>query len=272
MEAVFDSLGHVLYTSRGHKGYLIQWKMVAPFAKKWSRNRDPDMDRVHEMVEYHKKGGYIPKIIHLAEITPGLRSNPQSMICDGSPSTNLDNEGMVCYDGNHRKEVFNLCDDDTIMCIIDVMFHATQDNVYEAFCNINKSVQLPAIYIDESCSNENTVKVDIIQTVKGYEQKYRPLLSTSSRCRSPHFNRDLFTDNIYQIYNSFEKVVSIKEIAELLDQLNVEYANGNMGRPHSVYKQSILDKCAKHNMWLFLEKNIPFEHINQVRARTKTKV
>jgi hypothetical protein len=251
METIFDSLGHVLYTNNSHKGYLIQWKLVSPFTKKWSRNRDPDMGRVQEMVEFRKGGGYIPRMIHLAEITG---ESGQS-------------EGMVCYDGNHRKEVFTICNDDTDPCIIDVMFNATQNDVYQSFCNINKSVQLPAIYMDESCGNENTTKFEIIQLVKGYEQKYRPLLSTSPRCHAPHFNRDIFTDNIFQLYNSFQRVVSIEQIARLLERLNVEYANGNMGRPHSAYKQSVIEKCAKHNMWLFVEKTIPFEHVEMLVAK-----
>lgn len=119
MEAIFDSLGQSIYNFNGHKGYMIQWKLIAPFCKKWSRNRDPDIERVNEMVEYYHKGGYIPRMIHLAE---------------------LKDEGMVCYDGNHRKEVFNMCNDEAVMCVVDVLFGATQNDVYKAFNNINKSV------------------------------------------------------------------------------------------------------------------------------------
>lgn len=239
MEAIFDSLGQSIYNFNGHKGYMIQWKMIAPFCKKWSRNRDPDIERVNEMVEYYHKGGYIPRMIHLAE---------------------LNDEGMVCYDGNHRKEVFNMCNDEAVMCVVDVIFGATQNDVYKAFNNINKSVQLPAIYIEES-SGENDVKAEIVKLVKEYETMYKPFLSTSARCHVPHFNRDAFTDNIYNIYKSLGSVVSIEQIGKLLEMLNSEYAQGRMCRPHSVYKQSILDKCKKHNMWLFIERTIPFEHI-----------
>jgi hypothetical protein len=242
MEAIYDSLGQSIYNINGHKGYVIQWKLIAPFCKKWSRNRDPDMERVNEMVEHYHKGGYIPRMIHLAE---------------------LKDEGIVCYDGNHRKEVFNACNDDTIVCIIDVMFDATQNEVYKAFNNVNKSVQLPAIYIEEE-SGKNDVKADIVNLVKKYESKYKPFLSTSARCHAPHFNRDAFTDNIYTIYKSLKNVVSIEQIGELLEKLNNEYACGRMCRPHSVYKQSILDKCKKHHMWLFVEKTIPVEHVERL--------
>lgn len=250
MQSVFDSLGKCIYNFNGHKGYMILWKLISPFCKTWSRNRDPDMGRVREMVEYYQTGGYIPRMIHLAEIK---------------------GEGMVCYDGNHRKEVFNICkeDDDELVCIVDVIFDATQNEVYRAFNNVNKSVQLPAIYIEESSDN-NDVKADIVKLVRQYETKYKSFLSTSARCHSPNFNRDSFTDNIYNIYKSFCNLVSIQEIGNLLDKLNNEYAQGRMCRPHSQHKQSILEKCKKHNMWLFIDKIIPFEHVEMLLSGVKS--
>ena len=241
MEAIFDSLGHIVYNIKGHKGYMIKWKLISPFCKKWSRNREPDIERVNEMVEYYNNGGYIPRIIHLAEIK---------------------NEGIVCYDGNHRKEVFNICNDDNFMCIVDIMFNSTQNEVYNVFNSINKSVQLPAIYIEDD--GDENIKYEIIELVKKYEIRYKPFLSTSTRCLAPQFNRDVFTDNIYDIYKSFSKLITIKNIENILDMLNEEYSQGNICRPHSSYKKSVVDKCRKYNMWLFIERIIPIEHIEQI--------
>lgn len=235
MEAIFDSLGKSIYNIKGHKGYMIQWKLIAPFCKKWSRNRDPDMERVNKMVEHYHKGGYIPKMIHLAEIK---------------------DEGMVCYDGNHRKEVFSICLDEKVLCVVDVMFNATHNDVYKAYNIINKSIPLSV--------SDNNIKVEIIKLVTHYETKYRSFLSTSSRYHAPHFNRDAFTHNIYSIYKSFGKSVSVEKIGKLLDKLNYEYSQGRLCRPHSVYKPHILEKCKKHNLWLFIEKQIPFEHVDKM--------
>ncbi len=88
MEKTFKSHGKLIYDIDGHKGYLIEWKFVSEFCKKWSKNREPDQERINEMVAFFKNGGYIPRMIHLAETVE---------------------EGMICYDGNHRKEVFNIC-------------------------------------------------------------------------------------------------------------------------------------------------------------------
>jgi hypothetical protein len=239
METIFDSLGIILYNANGHKGYTVQWKLIAPFCKKWSRNRDADQNRVKEMLQHFDLGGYVPKMIHLAE---------------------LDDEGMVCYDGNHRKEVFNSSKDSELTCIVDVMFKASQSDVYTAFNNINKSVQLPAIYIEES-SKIADVKVAIISLVKSYEYRFKALLSSSARCHAPHFNRDRFTDNVYDIYKALGCSYSIREIELLLERLNLEYSYGRICRPHSLYKPSLVEKCKKHNMWLFLEGTIPVEHV-----------
>lgn len=117
METVVESLGTNIYESNHHKGYLILWKLIAPMCKKWSRNRAPNVERVKEMFDYHVNAdGYIPNTIHLAE---------------------LSDEGLVCYDGNHRREVFNMCNAQgkDIICIVDIMFNATQsDHQYQQVC------------------------------------------------------------------------------------------------------------------------------------------
>ena len=243
METLFESLGgQTIYAINGHQGFMIEWKLVAPLCKKWSCNRDADVERVNEMIKYHRNGGYIPRMIHLAE---------------------LPEEGVVCYDGNHRREVFNKCNDDVIMCVVDIMFNTTQMEVYKAFDNINKSVQLPAMYVEDTY-NINDVKADIVELVKKYELKHRPYLSTSSRCHAPNFNRDTFTDNIFNIYKSFGSSVSVEEIGKLLEKLNNEYANGHLCRPHSVYKKHLLEKCKIQNLLLFIDRTIPFEHVERM--------
>jgi hypothetical protein len=235
-----------VYNFNGHKGYMLKWKLIAPLCKKWSRNRDPDMERVTEMHDHQTKNGYIPKMIHLAEIKE---------------------EGVVCYDGNHRREVFNMCNDDELVCIVDVMFDTTQNEVYKAFNNINKSVQLPAIYVEEH-NEDNSVKIEILKLVKKFETKYKVFVSASARCHAPNFNRDALTDNIYEIYKSLRQTVSIDQIGKLLSKLNVEYSRERLCRPHSLYKPSVIEKCKAQNLWLFVERTIPFDHVEKVMKST----
>lgn len=244
MEDLFNNIGKHLYTTGKHKGYLVKWKVASPICnKKWSRNRDPDNNRVNEMIEYYKNGGYIPKIIHFAELQ--------------------EEGGLVCYDGNHRRNVFNTINDDNIECIIDIMINATQEEIYDCFNNINKSVQLPAIYLDDNKVSTN-IKIDIINLVKKFEDKYKMFVSASPRCRVPNFNRDNLVDNIYDIYKSLNGTVDINYLENVFGKLNAYYRKGIFCRPHSNYTKNVIDKCEKYDLWLFLEKNISIEHVQKV--------
>lgn len=242
MEDVFNKIGTKIYTTNNHIGYSIKWNLIAPLCKKWSRNRDPDSTRVDEMINFYNNGGYIPPVLHLAEIQE---------------------EGLVCYDGNHRRELFNQLEN-TIDCIVDIMFNTTQSEVFKSFDNINKSVQLPAIYLDE---HKDSTKEDILQLVKTYEQKYKNFLSTSSRCRAPNFNRDNFVDNIYNILNSFHNMINVKELSILLTELNYQYSIGNLCRPHYKYSPAVIKKCTDQQLWLFLERDICIEHVHKIYSQ-----
>lgn len=243
MYTIFNKIGKELYSlDNNHKGFSVNWKDISGICKKWSGNREPDMNRVKDMEHFYKNGGYLPPIIHLA--------------C-------VDNEGLVCYDGNHRRCVFDNCKDEVITCIVDVIFNATSREIYDTFNNLNKSVSVPSIYLSNN-DKKTTVKYQIIELVNKYEKNYKSMVSSSSRCRSPNFNRDNFIENIYEIYESFDGTLSIDEIERYLVTLNTEYANGHKCRPHSSYSSKVIDKCRKNNLWLFLDRTIPTEHIHQL--------
>jgi hypothetical protein len=203
------------------------------------------MTRVDEMIAHYNSGGYIPRIVHLADVF---------------------GEGLVCYDGNHRRHVLDQVQnsEDDITCIVDVIFDVNQNDVYKAFNNINKSVQLPAIYLIDP---QSKVKEDILTLVKKYEEKYKIYTSTSARCHPPHFNRDTFTDNLFDIYKYFNGTLSIDRIETLIEKLNVEYSKQNMGRPHASYRPSVIAKCIKQNLFLFIEKAIPCHHLHDLSQR-----
>ena len=238
MEAWFAANARHIYTNTNHHGYLLRWKLLAPFCKNWSYNREPDTARVAEMLEYHNRGGYLPLTIYLAEHAK---------------------DGLVCYDGNHRREVFNAATQD-VGCIVDVIFNATHPVICDAFNNINKAVSVPAIYPAPA----EYPKEEILRLVRKYEQGYPVFISTSARYHAPNFNRDVFTSMISDIYDSFSGTVSIPEIETLLEKLNEEYAAGRLCRPHSSYKPAVIEKCQKNRFWLFLERSISIEHIHRV--------
>jgi hypothetical protein len=72
-------------------------------------------------------------------------------------------------------------------------------------------------------------------------------------------------DLIHKLYKSFDSLLTIPQIGTLLDELNVEYANNRMCRPHSQFKSTVVDKCKKHNFWLFIDHTIPIEHVHRIK-------
>lgn len=247
MEQVIESLGKKLYVQghpNTHHGYYVNWKLISPLCKVWSRNRLPDRNRVEEMLSFYKEGGYIPPVIHLAEIQ---------------------GEGLVCYDGNHRREVLNLCGEDA-MCIIDVMFDAKQCDVFMAFDNLNKSIEVPSIY---TSPKEDAVYVQkkLTDLVKKYEIKYPKFLSPAKRFHAPNFNRDVLVNDLSEIYERFDGKIDIDELESKLELLNSEYSKENMCKPHSQYPEKTVKKCRESNFWLFIDRKIPFEHLEKIVFR-----
>ena len=244
MENVISSFAKKIYTHGKHAGFVLKYKHLKPICKKWSKNRPPDTTRVQDMYEYHMGGGYIPKLMHFAE---------------------LKDEGLVCYDGNHRRECLQMIGDGEVECIVDIMFEATIDDVIESFKMINKAVDVPEIYLEDSMN----IKDDVLELVKKYETEFKMFISKSAKCRSPNFNRDVFTENITKIYRFMNGSKTIKEIDELLQILNREYSKNKICKSHSHYKEPVIEKCKKYNLWLFLEREIPCEHVEKVAHKKR---
>lgn len=240
MQSIIEKLGNELYRNGSHIVYKISWYNISPLCNKWSKNRESDPERIKEMYSYHMSGGYIPWFLHLAEVK---------------------NEGLVCYDGNHRREVLHKIGNDQ-ECIIDVMFNASNKEVFTAFNSINLSVQVPSLYFDQN--NDPEIKQEIIDLVKEYEKKYPAFLSTSPRCHAPHFNRDTFVEAIYNIYNIHNGELDIHLIKLFLDKLNYLYSVEEICKPHNSFKTSIIEKCKKYGLWLFIHKQIQLDHFEKV--------
>lgn len=239
MERVFNSIaGHETYACGKHKGYVVSWKELAPLCRsKWSGNRASDPTRIEEMLRFREEGGYMPLFFHLAE---------------------LSGEGLVCYDGNHRREVLLRSKDDP-RCVVDVMFDATPDEVLAVFENVNKSVQVPALYVSKMPCN---AKKEILDLVDHYEVRYKGFKSSSPHPQCPNFNRDNFVANVTAICDDFGGAVKVSEIGEILDALSKAKGEGRLCKPHCKYADSAIKKCREHNFWLFLD-----HHVTPAEAR-----
>lgn len=243
MQALLERIGTVVWTQGKHKLYLVEWNIVKPLIHKWSCNRDPDMTRVQEIVTHLENGGYVPPILHVADAE----------------------EGLVCYDGNHRREAFNLMRNPPTV-ILDVLCNASKKEIYNDFTNLNKSVQVPAMFVGDDGDNVEVLKVrdQIVKLVRKYETKYKSFASTSARCHAPNFNRDMLMENILDIWKDMDGMVSIDEIEILLDKLNTMYAEGKLCRSHATFRQHVLQKCTEGGLWLFIDRKVPSDHVKML--------
>lgn len=71
-------------------------------------------------------------------------------------------------------------------------------------------------------------------------------------------------DDIYNLYNVYNGKINIEQIQEALVKLNNYYSNQQMCKPHSTYKQHVIDKCTKSGLWLFINRNLQIEHIEKI--------
>jgi hypothetical protein len=270
MEAVLGSLGTAIYSKDGgsrHRGYVIKWGLLGPLVQKWSHNRDPDPARVQELVDHHARGGYFPCMLHVACLSP-------------EPNRTTATGPLWVYDGNHRREALARIDDPDIVCVVDVLMATCHRQVREAFDAINKAVPVPAIYFTDdddeegiinnnnnnSADNKCKIKLmsDILALVREYETKHKEFVSTSSRCHAPNFNRDAFVDSLHSMHKALGGRATIKDIGDILTDLNAHYAGNRMCSPHHSIKPTVVEKCRKHGFWLFLEKAVPVEHVTRL--------
>lgn len=235
-KALFEKSGKLIYELGDHFGYFIDWSVVAPFCKNWSKNRDLDETRIEEMVELYNKGGHIPRLLHIAE---------------------KKNLGLVCYDGNNRREVFERVGG--VECLVDVIFGLEDDEkIIENFNNINKGIPLPLIYTQ----GDEDIKSQIIMVVGEYVKKYRERVSAAPHPYKGNFNRDSFVDLIYSYYEDLDKKYTIKQINDSLIKLNIAYSKGNFIKIDETSGK--YDNCKKSNLWLFYKSSgPPLNHIQK---------
>jgi hypothetical protein len=242
MEKLLENIStcKFIYSYGNHKVFSIPFNCVDPILKKWSKNRDPDENRVNEMVKFVEEGGHIiDQCLYLAE---------------------LPDEGLVCYDGNHRKEVFRKLNYQNII-LINVLFNSSQNQVLECFKKINLAVQVPTIYFENDEKSFYMIKTEINKIVKEYMEKYKKFSKSGNKYNVPNFNRDHFEENLYNIYK--ETLIPVQEIKVLLEELNKNYSEGIL-IDHKSYKERVIEKCRKHNFWIFINKTISVDHIKKL--------
>lgn len=227
---ILQRLGTHIYTLDGHSGFLVNVNVVSSLIKCWSKNRKHDEYRINELAQYLLQDGWVPPLIYIANV-PG--------------------EGLVCYDGNHRREAYKKVSPqlDKKQVIVDIL-HKSSD-IYDAYNCINKSVPLAQI---DLMMDKDSMKIreELDGFMTAFSERYQEYLSPSTRSNRPNFNRDNVKDQLYSFLVRHEFQVSMDKLKELLEVLNKAYSNNTRaGSNQKTLKETVVAKCKKGKLWLF---------------------
>lgn len=192
--------------------------------KNWSLNRPADELRVNDILKY-----YIEKKI---KIVPGLIN------------VWFYNNEYLIYDGLHRflAATNNYLND--MYILINIKYTDDEKEIIEEFNNINKSINVPSIYLDDMT---NLNKKNICQNIAAKLCEAYPNFSSSSRRPlKPNYNRDNFIELVSSLEINFNDTNVGDKIYNLLLIQNKQVKKMKLKN-----ESSYLKKCAKYDFWLF---------------------
>ena len=190
--------------------------------KQWKFNRPPDISRLSEIRAWMSEFKRMDGVLNLAYIS---------------------GEGLVCFEGNHRRLALDGLD---IIVFVDILWDVSHEVVVHEFRRLNKSVCVPDLYISES---RYELKEQIERAVSDFRKKYSSMESPSGRPQRPNFNRDKFTDELFRLHK--ELGLSIDTLMEKLDSLNESLKKQDKTK----LSDSVKQKCEKSGLWLFAWSN-----------------
>jgi hypothetical protein len=208
----------------------------------WSKNRPPDMVRVYQIKEYLLNNNL--------SLAPGIVS------CWTTKTT-----PFQIYDGIHRflavKALVEADPTKVIHVLIQILVARKEQEVIDDFVNLNKSVCIPSIYIEDTSVLKKTVCQDIAEALC---KRYPSFISPSRKPYAYNFNRDILIEWISTWNIDFSKAgiqhLAVQELLKLNGEAKTYVERMNIPHPN---------KCKYHNFFLFyLEKTDIKRKIEQV--------
>lgn len=189
----------------------------------WKNNRPPDPVRIAQISNYFSVANetLVPGIIHA-----WVRGTK-----------------FLVFDGAHRLHAAFGSDLD-MSAIIRYYDSAREQDIIEEFTNINKSVSVPYVYLEQ----DNYVKRTVCQSVVDHLcKKYPAFISPSRNHYSYNFNRDKMIDFVSELQIDFTKPSVDKILMLELDGLNA-FAEDYVSRNNI----KLPKKCHYHGVFLFV--------------------
>ena len=193
----------------------------------WNKNRPADITRVNNITKY-----YIDDDL---EIVPGIVYIWY-------------NAGIYyIYDGLHRY-TSALNNTKNMKILIHISYTEDENDIIKEFLNLNKSISVPTIYLD----NSTLIKKQVCQNISDHLcRTYPTFVSPSRKPFIYNFNRDNLVEFISTLEINFEllniEIYIIKSLISLNEESKFNILSGNISHPK---------KCDKYNFYLFyLEKS-----------------
>lgn len=188
----------------------------------WSKNRPVDPVRIAQIQEFFSCNNI--------RIIPGVISIWQH------------HNKFHVYDGIHRLQAaFNSSMNMTLL--IHVLMSTKEQEVIDDFVNLNKSINVPVIYLEET----NWMKRNVCQSVADEMcRRYSAFVSPSRNPYRYNFNRD----NLVDFLSTLEIDYTMSGVDKIL--LN-EFVGLNLRAMDYVNSNKIKhpNKCDYHKFWLF---------------------
>ena len=139
--------------------------------------------------------------------------------------------------------------------LVNIRFNATLGELIETFKNLNKSQNVPDLYI---CDN-NKDKRNIIESIANeWFVKYKKHFSSSSNPNIGNTNRNKFIELLDKLYEKHKiRQCNFEKLKKLIENANL---NISQNIPEEI-SSSLRVKCRESGCYLFLLKNNKLEEL-----------
>lgn len=220
--------GKYIYSLGKEDIYLADSRIISKKSKIWSRNRPPDFERVEEIKNHILEKNLVDGIIYLAETK----------------------EGLICYDGNHRREALKMLDKN-FKILVNIVKNPSEEFLIEKFRDLNKCVPITDLVFSSTTTRDEIQKIKIV--CEHFMKKWKEHRKGSSRPRKPNFNQNMLENKIDTVLKKYKKdinEISQEEIIKYTDLYNLKIKKN---LDNYKIKKEIKDKCLRNNCYLFLE-------------------
>jgi hypothetical protein len=258
MQHHFPSAELVMSYHETHGIYkMLVSDLLVGSIKNWEYNRPPDVARCPDIARYiYHSRKPIDTMLYLTfnnrkeafEVLDGIHrltalkiikeenSRPLELLCPGDFGSN-----------NDAQWLYNQ------YIVVNIRFNASLGDLIEVFKNLNKSQNVPDLYIRDH-KKEKRETIDTI--VSEWIVKYKKHFSSSANPNTGHTNRNKFVDLLDKIYDKYQiDETSSNQLRQLLNDANNRVARHMPTRA----SLDIRVKCKETGCYLFLYKNEKLE-------------